>query len=149
SLRAHPQPFEKFADAAVEDVFVHDRLLCGAYFMWGQPKKPNPEDDKATVAPLSSVMNSRRFTARSSRASDWKDSTPPNGRRQLHPSHVRRNEMGVPPPVLPAPRKACTLASILGPARGNVRHQRIFAPSPITSSEVLAIPNRLGRVRRV
>src|SRR5262245_3975715 len=30
ALRAHPQPFEKFADAAVEDVFVHDRLLCGA-----------------------------------------------------------------------------------------------------------------------
>src|SRR5262245_4039881 len=41
------------------------------------------------------------------------------------------------------------LLVILGPARGNVRHQRIFAPSPITSSEVLAIPNRLGRVRRV
>src|SRR5262249_8421949 len=75
ALRAHPQPFEKFADAAVEDVFVHDRLLCGAYCMWGQSKKPNPEDDEATVAPAISVMNSRRFTARSSRASDWKDST--------------------------------------------------------------------------
>ena len=57
-----PPAFEKFADAAVEDVFVHDRLLCGAYFMWGQPKKPNPEDDEATAAPPS-VMNSRRFTA--------------------------------------------------------------------------------------
>jgi hypothetical protein len=28
-------------------------------------------------------------------------------------------------------------------------NRSIFAPSPITSSEVLAIPNRLGRVRRV
>src|SRR5262245_49591711 len=27
ALRAHPQRFEKFANAAVEGVFVHDRLL--------------------------------------------------------------------------------------------------------------------------
>src|SRR5262245_18082651 len=30
ALRAHPQRFEIFANAAVEDVFVHDRPLCGA-----------------------------------------------------------------------------------------------------------------------
>src|SRR5215831_17106995 len=29
ALCAHPQRFEKFANAAVEDVLVHNRLLCG------------------------------------------------------------------------------------------------------------------------
>src|SRR5215831_1704186 len=28
ALRAYPQHLEKFANAAVKDVFVHDRLLC-------------------------------------------------------------------------------------------------------------------------
>src|SRR5262249_58273404 len=39
ALRAQPQRFEKFADAAVEDVFVHDRILCGAYFIAGATEK--------------------------------------------------------------------------------------------------------------
>src|SRR5262245_41726811 len=39
------------------------------------------------------VRNAHHALPDVSRASDRKNSTPPNGRRLLHPSHVRRNEM--------------------------------------------------------
>src|SRR5262249_57402250 len=54
ALRAHPRRFEKFAHAAVEDVFVHDRLLLrpplgvqvlnaeGEASFWSLPSAPAP-----------------------------------------------------------------------------------------------------------
>src|SRR5215475_14758880 len=44
ALRAHPQRLEKFANAAVKDVFVHDRLLC-----WPLTPARRPLSDQATL----------------------------------------------------------------------------------------------------
>src|SRR5215470_2505749 len=43
ALRAYPQHLEKFANATVEDVFVHDRLLC-----WPLTTARRPLSDHAT-----------------------------------------------------------------------------------------------------
>src|SRR6516164_4392103 len=43
ALRAYPQHLEKFANAAVKDVFVHDRLLC-----WPLTTARRPLSDQAT-----------------------------------------------------------------------------------------------------
>src|SRR5262249_38733117 len=44
ALRAYPQHLKKFANAAVKDVFVHDRLLC-----WPLTIARRPLSDQATL----------------------------------------------------------------------------------------------------
>src|SRR5215831_19729130 len=44
ALRAYPQHLKKFANAAVKDVFVHDRLLC-----WPSTTARRPLSDQATL----------------------------------------------------------------------------------------------------